>query len=223
MKILVIAATEAEIALSVKHIGATQEGGKGWFAAINDHNIHFAVTGVGMTATAYHLTKLMTTEVYDLVLQVGVAGSFDMDLQLGTVVFVKTDRFGDLGAEDHEKYIDVFEMGLVQESESPFTNRLLPNTYEKELKIDLPGVYALTKNTVSGNGFSIAMLRDKYSCDIESMEGAAFHYVCTIERVKFAQIRAISNYVEPRNKGNWQLGAAIERINSWLISYLSII
>ena len=37
------------------------------------------------------------------------------------------------------------------------------------------------------------------------MEGAAFFYVCLKEKVNFFQIRAISNFVEKRNKKNWEI------------------
>ena len=49
------------------------------------------------------------------------------------------------------------------------------------------------------------------------MEGAAFFQACMTEGVAFSEIRAISNYVEPRNRDNWKIAEAIENLNKTLI------
>lgn len=41
------------------------------------------------------------------------------------------------------------------------------------------------------------------------MEGAAFFYACLSAGVPCAQVRAVSNYVERRNRAAWKLGDAI--------------
>jgi futalosine hydrolase len=49
------------------------------------------------------------------------------------------------------------------------------------------------------------------------MEGAAFFYACEEANVDGLQVRAISNYVEKRNKENWNLALAVKNLNDWLI------
>jgi futalosine hydrolase len=41
--------------------------------------------------------------------------------------------------------------------------------------------------------------------------------VCLTEKIPFAELRAISNYVEPRNRDNWKMKEAIENLNTILI------
>jgi futalosine hydrolase len=41
------------------------------------------------------------------------------------------------------------------------------------------------------------------------MEGAAFMYACMIHEIVFAQVRAVSNVVEKRNRGAWKMAEAI--------------
>jgi len=53
------------------------------------------------------------------------------------------------------------------------------------------------------------------------MEGAAVFYACKRENIDCLQIRSVSNYVEPRNKENWQIGLAIRNLNDWMISFIS--
>ncbi|RYE26109.1 MAG: futalosine hydrolase [Sphingobacteriales bacterium] len=221
MNILISAATEAEIAPFIAHLSA------GWNAisknVYQQTNIQVVVlvTGVGIAATTYTLTRALSAVKYDLVLQVGIAGTFDSSLQLGNTVFITTDQWGDLGAEDHDKYLDIFGMGLMDANAYPFSGGKLNNPLsEIHAQIDLPQVSALTVNMVSGNERTIVRLSETYNCTIESMEGAAFHYVCIMEQVPFAQVRSISNYIEPRDRSKWQIGKAVKSLNEWLMGFI---
>lgn len=203
MKLLVVAATEAEI---------------GIFRSRMPH-IPTLVTGVGMVATTYALMKHLARHQYDLVLQAGVAGSFDRTVPLGSLVHVVSDRFGDLGAEDHDRYIDIFDLGLLGRNDAPYTNGMLVNPLGPvHQHITLPQVSGITVNSVTGSAATVA-IRQQNGCTTESMEGAALHFVCLNEGVTFAQVRAISNYVEPRDKSKWQMKDAIIDLNDWLISF----
>jgi len=61
------------------------------------------ITGVGCPETIYHLTKRLLQMDYDLVIQAGIAGSFNESIQLGEVVLVNQDNFADVGIfeKDH--------------------------------------------------------------------------------------------------------------------------
>jgi futalosine hydrolase len=219
MNILVIAATEAEIGLLIKHLTCCWKRENEQFYHLNGKNVQFAITGIGSVATAYNLTKMLAKQRYDLVIQAGIAGSFDRQIALGDVVLVKSDQFADMGAEDKDEYIDVFEIGLVGENDHPFTNKLLRNDTNTE-EWQLPAVTALTVNTVTGREYTVDERSKRYNCQLESMEGAAFHYVCISEGMPFIQIRAVSNYIEPRNRDAWQIGKAVTALNETLINYL---
>ena len=213
MNILIVSATEAEIAPLTEHfqhasLPSSVSGG-------------IVITGVGMLNTAYELTKHLQTSKYDLVLQVGVAGSYVTNIGLGDLVFITSDQYGDLGAEDHDNYLDIFEMGLINPNVPPYiVGKMLTPLLPVHNKIRLPQVSGLTVNTVSGNERTIKLRNEKYHCDVESMEGAAFHYVCLREKVAFAQVRTISNYVIPRDKAQWKMKEAIINLNKWLIDFI---
>jgi futalosine hydrolase len=57
----------------------------------------------------------------------------------------------------------------------------------------------------------------KFDPQIETMEGAALHYICLQENVPFLQLRSISNYVGERNKEKWKLKEAIDNLNEALV------
>ncbi|RZL40729.1 MAG: hypothetical protein EOP00_26295 [Pedobacter sp.] len=85
----------------------------------------------------------------------------------------------------------------------------------------LPKVNSITVNKVHGNQQSILQLQNRLNVQTESMEGAAVFYACEQLNLPCLQIRAISNYVEPRAKENWQIGLAIKNLNHWLIDFIT--
>ena len=222
MNILLIAATEAEISPFLQQLQQNWQQQSPTSYSKGAISIKLCIGGVGMVATTYSLAKELTANTYDLALQVGVGGGFDETIPLGELVFIISEQFGDLGAEDHYNFLDIFELGLLEKNSSPYSNgELISNAHTIHEKIRLRQVSGLTINSVSGNTYTIAQRKQKFYCQVESMEGAAFHYVCLKEKQAFAQIRAISNYVEPRDKSKWQMKDAIINLNKWLIDFLA--
>lgn len=150
-----------------------------------------------------------------------MGGTFDRTIGLGELVFITSEQYGDLGAEDRDSYIDIFDMGLIEKDVFPHQNgRLDTPAAGFHQSINLRRVSGLTVNQVTGNEKTVTRLAETYNCAVESMEGAAFHYVCLHEQVPFAQVRAISNYIEPRDKSKWQMKEAIISLNNWLLSFV---
>jgi futalosine hydrolase len=81
-------------------------------------------------------------------------------------------------------------------------------------------VNAITVNEISTSKKRIQSYQEAYQPALESMEGAAFHYVCLQENIAFMQLRSISNTVGVRNKKQWNLPLAIEELNKVLIRLL---
>lgn len=173
-----------------------------------------------MTATAFHLGSILRNK-YALVVNAGVAGSFNKSIPPGTVVNVVSDCFADMGSEDGGGFMTLEELGLDQQiSGSRFKAQGLNNKRQtaniKQVIGSLPQVNAITVNTVHGNTASIKKVVKKFNPDIESMEGAAFFFACQEFKTSCVQVRAISNYVERRNKKNWKLDIAVNSLNAFL-------
>ncbi|GAA0523732.1 hypothetical protein GCM10009415_01150 [Chitinophaga japonensis] len=171
--------------------------------------------------TAWRLGKQLVRQKPDIALQAGIAGSFRHDWPLGQVVTVGREQLGDLGVDDAGTFKDLFDTGLWTAGTPPFEGTGLVNTFSGlPLVPVMPVAAGVSVNTVSGSLPLIARLREKYAPDIESMEGAAFHYACLQEQVPFLQLRSISNYVEVRDKSKWNIPLAVETLNSALIKYV---
>ena len=76
------------------------------------HTVDLVTTGVGMVASAARCSRALACTPYDLALNFGVCGSFDLMLTPGTVVHVVSDRLVELGAEDGEKFLTLKDLKL---------------------------------------------------------------------------------------------------------------
>jgi len=204
MKLLVVAATQAEIAPTLAHFGIASNN------FIETETFDLLITGVGMVATAFSLGKQLSNR-YSLVLNVGIAGSFDREISLGEVVNITHDTFAELGAEDHNNFITLPQLGFGENAFSSTT----------EVKLELKKVKGITVNKVHGNAQSIQKSIQLHQPQTESMEGAAVFYACQQLNIPALQIRSISNYVEPRNRESWQIGLAVKNLNDWLINFIN--
>ncbi len=203
MQILVVSATKLEIApfLLQNELEAQYD---------------FLITGVGVPACLYQLQKKLLQKKYDFVIQAGIAGSFTTEIPLGETVVVQKDIFADMGAIEKNQFTTLFEMGLISKNEFPYHEGWLENNAEFFIKTTLKSVNAITVNTVSDKLETTGLYTKLFNAQIESMEGAALHYVCLQENVKFLQLRSISNEVGERNKAHWKMKEAILHLNNTL-------
>ena len=207
MKILVVAATQLEIEpfINLKN------------------NIEVFICGVGIPATVYHLTKKLLQEKYDLVIQAGIAGSFSKKIKKGEVVAVEQDAFADIGVQEAGKFKTVFQLGFGDENKFPFKNGCLINTSEILQATHLKKVKAVTVNKINDSKKQAKQLKNIFNAEVESMEGAAFHFVCLQQNIPFLQIRSLSNKVGVRDKTKWKIVDAIVNLNRELINLVDSI
>ena len=207
MKILVVAATRAEVA-ECCHTFNLAEGD-----FIQNPRFDLLITGVGMTATAFALGQhLSPSSDYKLVVNLGIAGCYDRNIPLGSLVNVVSDEFSELGAENKDEFLTIDAMGF---GKSRYTAKNIPAS------LNLPEVNGITINKVHGNRASIAAISQRLNPITESMEGAAVFYSCEQLDIPCIQIRSISNYVEERNRDAWKIGLAVKNLNNWAIEFLT--
>ena len=187
----------------------------------NGAAVDLLITGVSVPATLYHLQKRVHQFDYDLVIQAGIAGTFNTTNPLGETYWVQKDRFADIGSEEKERFVPIFETGLADKNEFPFVEGWLPNNSAITQHINIPPATAVTVNKVTDSLLQQQQLAGLFHPDIESMEGAALHYVCLQEGIPFIQLRAVSNYVGERDKSKWKMQEAISNLNKELLKLLN--
>ncbi len=223
MDYLIVAATVLEVKPLLDRWDLEEPNvGESTIYQVDNNSVTFLIGGVGMMSMSYHIGRKLQQQQYDLVLNVGIAGSFDESYDIGSLVVVKSQQYADLGASSPSKYEDFFEMGFLNPNEFPFEDAKIycPDlSYLKDYV--LPEVTSISVNTVSGKKGQIERHKQKYHPQIEVMEGIAVHYACRLNETPYLEIRAISNMVEVRDKTKWRIKEAIENLNDFLVEWFT--
>ncbi len=193
LPILVAAATEMEFAGLPGHLGK---------------DVRFFATGAGAPCTTMRLTELLCRERFAMLVNIGITGSYSAEIALGSVFQVVNDTFADLGIESPERFSPLREFSFCP----PEIAELNAETPNEDFATGLETITGFTYNTVHGSAEGIARLG--ITQGLESMEGAAVQMVCKRFGLPHLQIRAVSNYVEPRNPANWNIPLALANLES---------
>ncbi len=180
------------------------------------YEIHQVITGSGILKTSFHLTEHLISKRYDLVVNIGICGAFERLLNIGDVLRIQRDRLADWGVEENKVFKDVFEMRLEDDKSFPFEHGWIYDS--------IPVAKKNIQHLKSVDGFTVNTIRVKnlnrfdsnVYAETESMEGAAFLYVCRQLNLPCLQIRAVSNYVGERDKSNWDILKALRNLSSFL-------
>lgn len=157
------------------------------------------VAGIGTAAAASATSAALAKGRYDLVISAGIAGGFD--IPPGTVAIASRIVHADLGIETS----DGFE---------PIGTPVLdvPPDVVADLAARTNGVTGpvLTVSTVTGTAVTAAALRARYPDAVaEAMEGFGVATAAAQRGVPFAEVRAISNLVGPRDRPSWRIPEAL--------------
>jgi len=161
--VLLLAASEKELNSVVSDRG---EGSLQFGPALPGIDITGMVSGIGMVNTTWSLMDYLSKNpTPDLILNIGIAGTFRNDIPLGEVLVVESDCFADLGIEERDGFKTIWEAGLASADIFPFEDGLLlpaadilPKTGKK-----FRTAKAITVNTVSGTEQTIRNLESNFN------------------------------------------------------------
>ncbi|MCI3272231.1 futalosine hydrolase [Streptomyces cylindrosporus] len=162
--------------------------------------------GVGPALAAAATATALTRAPYDLVVSAGIAGGFQPDAPVGSLVVADEITVADLGAETADGFLPVTELGFGTVTHRP------PNSLVREL-VRATGARAgavLTVSTVTGTAERAAGLRHRHPTALaEAMEGFGVAEAAALHGVPVLEIRAVSNPVGPRDRAAWRIGDAL--------------
>lgn len=204
MRVLIALATENEV------LPKFRKGHSEPYAAdiCKEIKTDILIAGPGAVPTAFALTRYSGS--YDLIINAGIAGSFIPELPIGSVVLVESDAFADYGVDDNGRFIHLDSLPFATHRGIKLGAMVCP--YLESIDVGLLRVRGITVSSASGSAERISFLRTTWNAQVETMESAATFYVCLNLGLPFLCLRAISNFVEPRNPQNWLIGLAVNNL-----------
>jgi futalosine hydrolase len=179
--------------------------------------VHVEPVGVGPAAAAAGTARLLARaeaagRPYRAVVSAGIGGGFPDRAALGTLVLASRTVAADLGAESPDGFLTLDELGFGQVA-VPTDPELL-----RRLRAALPRATVgavLTLSTVTGTAGTARALAARYpDATAEAMEGYGVAVAAGQAGLPFAELRAISNPVGPRDRGTWRIGEAFAALTA---------
>lgn len=200
--VLIMTAVEAEKQAVLKGIG--------------QHPIFIVKTaGVGPIEAAVQTTMALSQNTYTCVISAGIGGGFASHVELEQVVIASAIHAADLGAETMDGYSSIEALG--------FGKSIIKTDHERSLRLtkllqerDIPVIYApiLTLSTVTGTEQTAAKLQQRYpDAAAEAMEGFGVASAAKAFGIPALEMRAISNYIGPRDRDEWRIPEALQRLS----------
>ena len=214
-RLLLVSATETECAPTLQMLTYRKTISPCLYAGnLQEQPVEVLVSGIGAVATTFRLTQTLMQRPYSHAISIGIAGSYDEHISIGETVQITEDCFADLGIDDNGQFRSLREEGLTCDDSD--VNLLNPSPVMSSHR----KVQGITVQTATGSSDRIDKLIERFHPQVETMENAAFFYVCKMMQIPFASFRAISNKVEPRNRESWHVAEAIENVNKTLVDTL---
>jgi futalosine hydrolase len=168
--------------------------------------ISVIAVGVGPAAAAAATATALARTPYDLVVSAGIAGGFQPEAPVGSLVVADEITVADLGAETPDGFLPVTELGFGTVTHRPpaaLVRALATATGAR------PGT-VLTVSTVTGTAARAAELRARHPRALaEAMEGFGVAEAAVAHGVPVLELRAVSNPVGPRDRAAWRIGDAL--------------
>ena len=219
-KITIVAATAGELQYLQDHLNKEALEDHPDSFQFGDLQIDILITGIGIVHATFSLMDYLHTHQPEVWIQAGIGGALDRSLEIGKTYVIQTESLLNFGAQDKDGTIlSPFQLGWLKEDDFPYQNELLVCKHIPAA-FTLPIVSGITSMFAHGFEEDIQKLSISMRGQIESMEGFPFFYVSIMKNIPFISLRAVSNYVESRNKENWQIDEAVKNLNKVLIGII---
>jgi futalosine hydrolase len=211
--LLVVAATRLELDAALGRTHAAERGGV-FEAEACGRPVLALITGVGLLNAALALGRALERHAPAGVLNLGLAGSFDLaEHPLGAVRLVDRETWPEYGLlVAGACAADARGLGFAlagRGAEAIFDSLGWDAPAELErLGLAATGwrtAASLSVSGVSADAERAAALRARLGADLENMEGFALAYGCRLAGLPFAELRAVSNAVGSRPPLAWDL------------------
>jgi len=165
-----------------------------------------AGVGPAAAAAATALALAGAGNPYALVVSAGIAGGFQPEAPVGSLVIADEITVADLGAETPDGFVPVTELGFGTVTHRP------PSALVRDLAAATGARTGavLTVSTVTGTAARATELRARHPRALaEAMEGFGVAEAAAAHGIPVLELRAVSNPVGPRDRTAWRIGDAL--------------
>jgi futalosine hydrolase len=233
--VLVIAAVPLETALLEASLGNRSRQEAGDFNVVEGLlgkvRVVVCAGGIGKVNASIAATAMIERIQPQLVINAGCAGAYPgSGLAIGDLAVASEEILGDEGVVTSGGWLDFRAMGLAMlvQGERRYYNEIPLSPYAVDRALQLAARHGttlargrfITLSTCSGSLKRGEELVQRHGAIAENMEGAAVALTCLRYGIDCLEIRGISNQVEERDMKRWDIPAAVEAAQRFVIRYI---
>ena len=173
--------------------------------------VEVLVAGVGLAQVTASTAVALSSGSYDLVINAGIAGGFSGKTDIGSLVLSSEIIAADLGAETAQGFcsLDQLELGTSRiRADAEYVSQIEKSLQMKGIPVKKGPI--LTVSTVTGTQETADELIQRVPEAVaEGMEGFGVATAARLKGVPVLEMRAVSNFVGPRNRAAWRIEEAL--------------
>ncbi|MFA4828148.1 MAG: futalosine hydrolase [Thermodesulfovibrionales bacterium] len=206
---------------------------------IGKNNIVHAISGIGKTNASHAVTLLIEKFSPCIIINFGIGGAYPSSgLRVGDIAIADKEIYGDEGLwlkdgfhtvdstgipflkKGRRKYFNEFQLDKKLAGKAIKCFRLTPDPLSLAPKIK-SGTF-VTVSASTGTNKRAKELEKRFNAICENMEGAAIAHVCAMYGIPMLEVRGISNIVEDRDRGKWDIKTASENCQKLVLNFIKV-
>ena len=197
---------------------------------VSENRVVYGISGMGKTNAAHAVTLLIERFSPSCIVNFGIGGAYSSSgLRVGDIAVAEKEVYADEGVllKDGLHSFEITGIPLLKVrgrkyfNEFPADKRLTRLALKAACSIAhcKSGIF-LTVSACTGTRKRAGELAGKFDPICENMEGAAIAHISRIYGIPFVEIRGISNIVDDRDKGKWDIKLATENCQKAIMHFL---
>jgi futalosine hydrolase len=197
---------------------------------VSENRVVFGISGMGKTNAAHAVTVLIERFSPSCIVSFGIGGAYPSSgLRVGDIAVAEKEVYADEGVllKDGLHSFEITGIPLLKVRGRKYFNEFPANKRLSRLALKAACSIARCKSGIflsvsacTGTRKRAGELAGKFGPICENMEGAAIAHICRIYGIPFVEIRGISNIVEDRDKGKWDIKLATENCQKAVLHFL---
>ena len=198
--------------------------------AVAAKRVVFGISGMGKANAAHAVTILIEKFSPSCIINFGIGGGYPSSgLEVGDIAVALKEVYADEGVllKDGLHSLEVTGIPLLKIRGRRYFNEFPVDKGLSRLAVKASASIAhcgsgvfLTVSACTGTRKRAGELIGKFDPLCENMEGAAIAHICRLYGIPFVEMRGISNFVDDRDKGKWDIALAAENCQKAVLHFL---
>ncbi|KAF0145936.1 MAG: purine phosphorylase family protein 1 [Nitrospirae bacterium] len=193
------------------------------------NNIVHVISGMGKTNASHAATLLIERFSPRIIINFGIGGAYPSSgLRAGDIAIADKEIYGDEGLwlKDGFHTVDSIGIPFLKKgrrkyfNEFPLHSPIPPLAMGGDRGIKIKSGAFVTISASTGTNKRAKELEKRFNAICENMEGAAVAHVCAMYGIPMLEVRGISNIVEDRDRGKWDIKTASENCQKAVLEFL---